>query len=207
MSVRGLIVYFVLAFLGLTVLLSKDWVVGTIHRERVATQTLLGEGYAKRAYASATEVFREWFVDTGIQRQSFAMFIPDRAQVEAARELPDAGEPLWRWMAGRVEAFWAIVYQILFRVSVALQWWPFMVLVLVPAMLDAFYARRIRRYSFGLISTQLQSITVHLAILVVLGYVCLMLLPVFVHPMWFPAIVLLSGVALWIAMVHFARRA
>lgn len=207
MTIKSAVVFFILSFVGLAVLLNSDWITQTIHRERLANQQFLGTEHAEAAFAGATQLFTSWFVETGIQRSSFVIFVPDQASLDASGAMADVASPLWKWTAQRIEAFWALIYQIMVRIYTALQWWPFIALVILPVIIDGVLTRKINSYTFSLTSTHLHGIAVKLTLGVVLIYLSLMVMPLFVHPTWFPAIILLSAVALWLAMVHFAKRA
>lgn len=207
MTIRSFVVYAILVFIGLTILMSSDWITQTIHRERIANQTLLGHEHANAAFAGATDLFTQWFVETGIQRTSFELFVPDQGRLDASGAMANVGSPVWAWTADRIEAFWALIYQIMVRVYTVLQWWPFMILVLLPIIIDGILTRRINSYTFSLTSTHVHGIAVKSALGVIVIYLALMVLPVFVHPSWFPGIILLSGISTWLAMVHFAKRA
>lgn len=207
MTIRSFVLYAMLVFIGLTILMNSDWITQTIHRERIANQAILGTEHANNAFAGATDLFTRWFVDTGIQRTTFELFVPDQQRLDASGSMSNLASPLWAWTADRIEAFWALIYQIMVRVYTVLQWWPFMLLVLFPIIIDGILTRRINSYTFSLTSTHVHGIAVKSALAVILIYLVLMVLPVFVHPSWFPAIILLSGLSTWLAMVHFAKRA
>lgn len=206
-TLRGIIVFSMLAFLSLTLLMKADWIAQTIDRERRANHDYLGEAHASRAFADATALFEAWFVQTGIQRTSFEVFVPTQAQVDASGAMSDLATPLWQWTANRIAVFWTLVYQVFVRSYTALQWWPFMVFVMVPFLIDGLLTRRINSYTFSLTSTHLHGIAVKSTLTVIIAYAVLMFLPLFVHPSWFPGIILMTAAALWFAIVHFAKRA
>jgi len=126
---------------------------------------------------------------------------------EAARKVSHAIELAQTWASARVAVMWAVFYQLLTRVSVSAIWLPFLIVVLVPFVVDGWVVRKIKSGSFGRSSPHAFVFGRHFVALSPLLYVVLLLVPLPIPAYVLPVLCVVCGVSLWAAIAHFAKRA
>jgi hypothetical protein len=131
------------------VLVGDKWMTRAINTEQAQVTRFLGAPATDTAYERARRWYRHMFLDTGMVKNSFSLFIPTEAQKKASRGMETLGEHQFRWFDGRLRVFWSMVYQALVRVSVYLLWWPIALILLGAAFMDGMIRRRIKMVAFG----------------------------------------------------------
>lgn len=210
MKDKGWFLLMLLVFVHLllyTVIIPEGWLQRVLTSERVATYEFLGKGNAQYAEARAADLFTWAFVDTGIQAQSFRTFVPTPEQRANDGAMAEASSPgLFSWVEGRLRAFWTMVYGVTQRVSSGLLWWPFILITLVPFLVDAFVTRKIKKTSFALTSPHMQGLATRAIPLIIIGYFLLLFVPLSVSPIVVPALMVATSALSWVVVAHFVKR-
>lgn len=187
----------------------ESWMRGLLTRESSAIAEMVGPNKASYALARSTDYFSKFFVETGIQAESFHLFLPAAEPLEdsALREAEaDAGEKVFPWVEARLRTVWTSLFLIFNRFSVALLWIPLAILTLTPFLIDAFVSRKIRSTSFQASSPHLQGIAVRAIPLSLLLYCIALLMPVYISPIWVPLLLILTSAMSWVVVAHFVKR-
>jgi hypothetical protein len=206
MGWRMLIVFSLVFVVVYAIVVQEAWLQATISRERQTNIAVLGEDRAIGAERNATGIYNALFVRTGMVKKSFDLFVPSDAQRAASQGLETLGEKVFLFVDTRLRAMWTMIYQVIVRLCVAATWWPFVVLALIPCMVDALVSRQIKASSFALTSPHFQGIAVRavpvLAILLALA----MISPLLLHPIWTPVVVSIVAGLAWVAISQFVKR-
>jgi len=188
-------------------LISEKHVVGTIEAERQANYSFMGRAAAD-AESRAERWYRTLFVKTNVTQFTFDIAATERTDSGTGNKSVDvaAGKGV-EWWRARMRVMWSIAFQFLVRISNILIWAPLAVLVFVPFMVDALVSRRIKATNFAITSPHLQIFGVRAMTWIVLGFLCLQLIPFKLHPVWTPMAIATFSFSLWIGISQFAKRA
>lgn len=110
------------------------------------------------------------------------------------------------WLSDRMRVLWTIAFFTLVRISYALVWWPFLVLSMLPALVDAIATRKVSATTFALTSPQLQGFVMRALPLMLVGYFLWIVLPFHEHPMTVPIGIAFTTAMIWLGVVEFAKR-
>lgn len=210
MKDKGWFIFFMLVFIHLllyTLIIPEAWLQRVLTVERNSTHQFLGPQNARYAEDRATDMFTRAFIDTGVQAQSFRTFVPSAQQRANDGVMSDVASPgIFPWVEGRIRAFWTMLYGVTQRVSSGLLWWPFVLITLVPFLVDAFVARKIKQTSFALTSPHMQGLATRAIPLLLIGYFLLLFVPLTVSPVIVPTLMVGTSALLWVVVAHFVKR-
>lgn len=210
MKDRAWFIFMLLVFVHLllyTLIIPEGWLQRVLTSERTATYQFLGPDNARYAEDRAKDMFTWAFVETGIQSQSFRTFVPTPDQLARDGAMAEASSPgVFSWVEGRLRAFWTMVYGVTQRVSSGLLWWPFILITLVPFLVDAFVSRKIKKTSFALTSPHMQGLATRAIPLILIGYFLLLFVPLTVSPVVVPSIMVATSGLMWVVVAHFVKR-
>jgi hypothetical protein len=189
------IVFWVVAILleaiVVVALANRDVVGHQVEAEYDLTKGWMGET-ADSIYEDANSMFHRVFVTTEVMEMSYRIFVPDANKPEPEDSF---SIQTFRWVRGRIDGLWAVVLRALQRFALFCAWLPYALPVLVPAAVDGWNQRLIKRETFGYTSP----VRFHAASYVVISLVFLpvfyMFVPMTVHPMIIPLWSILGGVS------------
>jgi hypothetical protein len=136
---------------GLVVLLvNAEWVSEQARLEQTSVARQFGQSRYAHLERNARSIYDAWFIETGIQAQSYARLLPDPTQPQRGME----GLAPWffEWLKRRLNAFWWLVFQGICRVLVLREWLSMLLLVGAVAALDGLIQRQIKRSRHALAS-------------------------------------------------------
>lgn len=195
-------------FVAYLLVVKEPWLVQSMEKERRGNYALLGAANAKAAEVRAHNAYTSMFINTGLIAKAYDLFVPTSGPQDAvAAELEVKAEPVMSWLETRVRSFFLVMYQILVRGSTALVWWPFLVLTVIPFVVDAMVRRKVKSTSFQYTSPHLHAFGARGFVLLLLGYPVMLLLPVAIPAPLLPAMIFLIAGAIWFAISHFTKRA
>jgi hypothetical protein len=153
---------------------------------------VMGTAQASRIYHTAQGAFDACFLHTGAYARSYALFVP------AQRTAVEDAQPLGRgilWVARRLDAMWASVFRAYQRAALFASWLPYALLLLVPAAVDGWVQRAIKRDCFGHTSTLSFSIAAYAVVGLVLVPFFLLFFPTPQSPLLVPAWAIAASIA------------
>lgn len=191
-----------------TLLIPERYVLKMIDEERQSNYAFLGYDAARNTEGRAEQWFNTLFVKTGMMDASYRVTTTPEKEghpdLDRVNELLDKG---LAWTETRVRVIWAAAFQFMVRISVAVMWLPFILLILVPFIVDSLVSRKIKAASFAITSPHLQALGSRSLLWLMLGYLLLQMLPLKLHPVWTPAFIGVASGAIWLSISHFAKRA
>lgn len=177
-------------------LISSDFIERAIREEREMMVTWLGASAADEMIAKADGRFIRWFKDSGAIDRSFHFFVPTEEERLNAKGMERLGEKIFPLAEQRLSVFWASVYQSVQRLSAFLMWMPYMLLIIVPAVVDGLLARKIKQVTFGYTSGTRYTAARHLLVFLAFAPMFYLATPISVHPVVVPLWAGLLAIAL-----------
>jgi len=185
----------------------ETWLEDGLSHERQGMVEWLGPDKADAAHARAFDLYQRWCVESGFVDNSFAMFLPSPSRYQDPLAGSRQMDAVFTWMEGRLRAFWLVIFQMIYRVCLTLQWWPLMILSLVPFLVDALVRRKIKADNFDHASPTLHGLGTRSLLLMPIVYLCLLLAPFALPASLVPLLVVAASAAVWFALSHFVKRA
>jgi hypothetical protein len=134
----------------IVLLVNAHWVEEQLRVERMLTQEEWGREREEGIHENVEDRYRRVFLDSGCVRESYARLIPDPTT-------PQQGmETLAPWffilLKARIDAFWWLVFQSVYRLEILKRWLPYIATILVAASVEGLVRRHIKRVRLGLVS-------------------------------------------------------
>lgn len=194
----GLVAWLVIIFLAELFVMAAMLPVSLLQtageQEHAMTFAFLGEETATNLKEKTDAFYTSAFSETGVVKESFAMFIPTRADQVKSRGLEDMGSGMFRYIEERLIAFWTAVYLAVHRVLSLLMWFPAFIPALIAAAYDALATRRIRRLTFATSSATIYGSSKTILSAMLIGPVIYAMfpfpIPPVIAPIWCGTIVL-----------------
>lgn len=147
-------------------------------------------------YSEANVVFRKLFMESGIAQASYAMVVPDEGNRTNDRDEIKPAKEMVGWFDEKIVTWWAMWLQAIERLVLFMHWLPYAMVILIPACIDGWIQREIKKTNFGYASP----IRYHLGMFLIFGLVLLPLafsfLPFAVSPLFAPVWSVVSALAL-----------
>ncbi|MCD9046930.1 DUF4400 domain-containing protein [Luteimonas sp. MHLX1A] len=179
-----------------------------VERESQINRQYFSDEAVTRSEVRATDWFNKVFVETEVMAHSFDMFIPSQAEIERSEGLDqDFGQPVFGWFERRLRSWWTLVWSTFTRASTMLIWAPIAPLFVVPWVIDGWTQRQRRKHTFEISSATRQHVAVLALTAVPLLLIVVITAPLVLHPMFAPAMLLLTGYLIYAAMANFMKRA
>lgn len=199
----GRIAVYLLIFWMLEVFLVGAFVQESWFKARIQTETdtavaWLGGDTVKAVYRAADRIFESTFVETGIYDTSYELFIPSDAERRRSRGMENMGKEIFEAVDKRLEVMWMAVYQVVVRVLMLFLWVPYFLIVLIPAVVDGYMIREIKKTNYGFSSPAIHRYSIYLMGLVTYGIVLTLFSPVNVNPVVYPAAIMII-----VTSIHF----
>lgn len=196
-----------IAYLSLIALFaSETYVTGMFERERQMIYSVMGTGPAGHAEARATRWYREAFLDSGIVESSLRI-VAAGAESAGNEGAPSVVAKPLRYIESRLRTMWLLLYQLQLRVSVTIMWWPYVVLIFLPTLIDALTQRRIASTNFSTPSPTMHMMAKSLLWLFLIGSIAVLFAPIPMPPILTPIMAFFGACAMWISMTMFAKSA
>ncbi|ODU40898.1 MAG: hypothetical protein ABS98_15120 [Lysobacteraceae bacterium SCN 69-48] len=207
---KWVLVGLVIWVIGYMAVVTRLSIAQRLQTEHQYNEAFLGAAAASHAEGRAAGWFKTLIVDRGLlDHSSFGGSDPsfDSNKSETVRKIGMGIDAAKGWAGARVAVMWAMVYQVLTRLSVSAIWLPYLIVVLVPFVVDGWVLRRIKSGSFGRSSPHAFVFGRHFVFLSPLIYLVLLVVPVPLPAFVLPVLCIVCGVSLWAAIAHFAKRA
>jgi hypothetical protein len=190
----------------IVILYPSDWASSSVHKEREMLHAHFTPKAAKQIDDRALHYHDEWFIESGFADGLFNMFVPSEQQVERSRGMEELGKGWFRLVESRIQVMLDMLQQLMIRLSMTWQWWPFVVCLVVPAIFDGYMTRRIKKNNFDYASPMIHKLAMQSMIWVVIGLPIIYLLPIPLPPWIVPTLLLLAAAATGFALGNFYKR-
>lgn len=175
----------------------KEWVEAQIHHEYTATVELMGGRNAGLIYREANEDFQRLVIRPGLHAESYRLFVPEGSRdMDGQRAIGDG----ITWFEQRLNAFWAAVFRGFQRWALFSTWLPYVLLLFLPAAIDGWTQRAIKKETYGYTSPVRYAAAFYMLvglIVLPLGY---FLVPVEITPLFPPVWAIFASASIvWLA--------
>lgn len=171
----------------------KEWVEEQIQHEYAKTREIMGAESAQRVYADADRWFKDLVVSTGVFQKSYEMFIP------AGKRDMDGVNTIGKgitWFEERLNGFWAVVFLSFQRIALFNTWLAYALLLLVPAAIDGWAQRAIKRETFGHTSPTRYAMAILLILGLLITPLAYFFIPIAITPLFPPLWVVVATAAI-----------
>lgn len=189
-------------------LVGEEYLNRTVERESAINRQYFSVDAVEHAETRATRWFNQTFVETEVMAHSFDMFIPTENEIVRSEGLDqDFGQPVFGWFERRLRSWWTLVWSSYTRVSALLIWAPIAPLLILPWIVDGWSQRQRRKHTFEISSATRQHVAILALTAIPLILVAVITAPMVLHPLFAPAMLLLTGYLMYSAMANFMKRA
>lgn len=143
---KALLLFYLFMFI-LLIAAPNSWMEKQIQSEIKAFNNIIGDGPAIEIYNRTNSWWNSLVKKNQLEQKSFDVIMPERK--ELSNGIGKAFRGFFEQAANTHRNFWLMVYQSMFRISVMWFWIMFAVGLIVAGVVDGFYKREIKRYTFG----------------------------------------------------------
>lgn len=166
----------------IVLLFNAQWLQRQAQDERAAMAAHLGSTRYERLQQRAEGLYARLFVESGAVAGSYARLLPDRSQPGNL----DLAPWFFRWLARRLDAFWWLVNQGLYRALLLNEWGRYLVWVFAATCCDGLIRRKIKQAGHQSPSSDRYTLARRALLLLMLLPVVYLSLPVSVAPIFVP---------------------
>ena len=182
---------------------NQDWLKTQVRQERILNRYVLGDS-ANFAEQRGAHWFHVAFEKTGLLTSSYQLAAGPDVEDDTIAGL--IGSPA-EWFGERTEVVWIMILQLLVRLSTCLLWWQYAAVVLIPFVIDALIARRIKQAAFTHTSPHIFKLSHMVISWMPLIFLIMLFSPTVVSPRIMPVMLVVLAVAFWTGISQFAKRA
>lgn len=175
-----------LELLLICIFVNATWVSAQIEEERSFTLKRLGMDTTMQIVNASNDAYEYLFKKSGIAAGSYKLLIPSHEQRAASMGLESLGMGAFEWLKGRIDTFWISIYHSLQRLFTLLQWFPYLLPLLVPAIIDGLTQREIKKVSYGYASPVKYHTAFHLLVALIFVPLLYLFFPIAVTPLVVP---------------------
>jgi len=184
---------------------NQEWLKSQVRHERGLNHAVLGDS-AAMAEKRGAHWFFVAFERTGILSTSYQIAAgPDVDTDSFASALP-VGD-VTDWLGERMEIVWTMLLQLFVRFSTCLLWWQYAAVVLIPFVIDALIARRIKQSTFTHTSPHIFRLSHMVVSWLPIVFLLMLFAPTVLSPRLMPVMIVVLAVAIWTGISQFAKRA
>ena len=161
----------------------------------------MGENALVKSIESANKSFKDLFIKTKLLEGSYWYTTESKGDL---KKWKDGG--LRSWYKKRIDVFWTVIWQVLFRLFSSLIWLPCIFLFAIPLMIDASLQREIRKYAFAYASPLINQQANKLIKVIFLLIFSLPIIPLPIPPILMPIIFGFLSISLWFLVANMQER-
>lgn len=192
---RDAFLWVVLVFVEAVVIstfLSTSWIYDQIKEERKDTYVWLGADVSDKVVGRADKIFTAVFKDTGIMPMSYKLFLPkDKSDDQDFKR--EEMVSLVEIFIDRLDAIWASMYQATQRLSLFIEWLPYLLPFVIPCLVDGYGIREIKKLNYGYASAVRYHMAIHIIIAMIFAPLVYMFIPLAIPPQIIPYWLLVTG--------------
>lgn len=165
-------------------LFSGEWIEGEMRSERALVQGQMGEAAELQLAVEAQARYQRWFVRPGAVAVGYERLLPDPSVPKRGME---GLAPWWfEWLEKRLDAFWWLIFQLVYRLHLLLHWVPIIALFVAGSMVEGFTRRAVKRSTFAYASADRHVLAKRSLVILGVFVLVYLLLPWKVNPLIVP---------------------
>ena len=180
------LVIIVLNIIGVMFFVPPDAVINSSKNELVKIQSWMGEEAYVHLNNQTYITYNNLFVKTGIQDESFKIFIPTKEQKDKSGQMKNMNSNAFLWLQDKIKMFWNMIYFGILRFHHFVFWFPIILPFMIASIIDGVYTRKIKLISFTLTSAARYGSSMHVIIFLSIFPVFLFIYPWTINPVVIP---------------------
>nr|WP_298059580.1 DUF4400 domain-containing protein [uncultured Halomonas sp.] len=191
---------FVLAFIP------GDWINGVIEREADKVERTMGTDSMEWISATALTWYNSSMIDSGVYKAIHHHVIPTEAERSASTGMEGVGNVIFPWAEGRIEAVMHVIYHIYSRVALVMIWAPYLLLLVIPAVVDGVMRWKVKTTSFDYASPVMSRYGARGMFLTAQLLLIAFVLPIALNPLVIPAAMMGAIIMLGLFISNYQKR-
>jgi hypothetical protein len=193
---------FLIQLLVILVFVPNTWLSKVYEKETGMLEETFGFQTSTHIVDKGNAMYSTAFIYSGVNAQVYNFFFPSDADRRRSIGLENLGSNSWYPLINSMGITVKIVLILLFqRLSQILTWLPFFVMVLLPALWDGYMTWKLKYYSFRYASPWFHRFAMHSIKLLIISLLIGFFLPLPIHPMILPIMILLVVPTVTIALI------
>ena len=156
--------------------------------------------------SQADRWYQTAMIDSGFYEGMYHTFIPTEEEKQRSKGMENMGWWWFNWLEGRIKAFAKVVYQFFTRAALLLNWVPYMLILLIPAIHDGMMTWKIKRTNFDYASPIIHRYGARCTGYIVLALAIAFFTPIALNPNIIPMVMMVSCVLIGITLGNMQKR-
>jgi len=198
----------ILELTAIMVLLPADMARETAREEKKDIIRVMGRESAEEIYSFAKENYEALVIDSGAYNAVYRFFVPTEEQKRASKGMEQLGtrEGWFDWVTERIENCCLVFYEFLVRIGTIKVWFPYMLILIVPAIGSGILERKVKQSNFDYSSPLIAKAAFSLMIYGMLAFVMAVFLPVPFSPLMVPLLMMAMCILIGHAIGNIQKR-
>lgn len=206
LSIGTILLLFTIQIMLILVFVPGEWTERVIRQEAARTQQVLGGETQEWIQSTAQRWYDTSMIDSGVYRAMHSHVIPSPEERSGSRGMENLGDKIFAWAEGRLSAMMRVIFQVYSRVAMAMLWMPYLLILLVPAIVDGVMRWKIKQTNFDYASPVVSRYGIRG--IFAIGQVGLIafVAPVVLNPLVIPMGMMLIAVMLGLTLANYQKR-
>lgn len=206
LSLGLILLLFTIQLVLVLIFVPGEWTERVIEREAVKTRQLLGAETQRWIHETAQGWYDTTMIDSGVYQAMHRHVIPSPEERAASRGMENLGNTIFAWAEERLGAMMRVIYQVYSRAAMALLWMPYLLILLIPAIVDGTMRWKIKQTNFDYASPVVSRYGIRG--IFVIGQIALIafVAPLALNPLLLPLGMMLIAVMLGLTMANYQKR-
>ncbi len=188
----------------IAIAVNAGWVEKQLSQEKAHVEAYLGNETAIYLSSETSGLYKKLFLDTHIVSGTYKRLIPDKNKPQHGME--GLAPWLFIWIEERLDAFWWLVYQGIYRLLVIVQWLPYLLALIMAAFVDGLVDRQVKISEYGYANPVRYQIARRSLIILMSVPLLYLSFPLNIHPMVIPAWVCCIALTIMVFVANAQQR-
>lgn len=206
LSLGTILLLFCIQIMLILVFVPGEWTERVIEREAVKTRQVLGTDTQEWIQTTAQRWYDATMIDSGIYRAMHNHVIPSPDERAASRGMENLGNTVFAWAEDRLGAMMRVIYQVYSRAAMALLWLPYLLILLVPAIVDGVMRWKIKQTNFDYASPVVSRYGIRGIFVISQVGLIAFVAPLALNPLILPLGMMMIAVMLGLTMANYQKR-
>jgi len=171
-----------------------------IDAERRAVAAVMGWQTDELLVRRSNQVFTSLFIRSGAVETSYSRLLPQPG--DNSRGQLNLAPWAFRWLRHRIDAFWIVAWQAIYRSQIMLIWWPLAALLSSVALIDGSVERQVRRCEYRLSSNDQYTLARRVLLILTFAPCFYVFAPLHVGAYCIPVGIGVIAFATWLTAAH-----
>lgn len=183
-----------------------NWTESVVRKETRMVQQTMGTSSSEWINDKASGWYNSTMVDSGVYRAMYRFIIPSEAERQSSRGLQQLGESIWPWAERRLYALMQVAYQICTRIALLSVWAPYVLVILIPAVIHGWLRWKIKRTNFDYASPVIHRYGIRGILVAAQLMLILFVAPIALYPLIIPFGMIIMAVMFGLAIGNIQKR-